>query len=271
MHTRLTTSLGSFMTGQHRLSHGARFDRGFYALNAGIDHTRGERESAAYRSQDGSVGIGYDLSSAWKTSLQGRYGHFHVEDPGTLQAPLANSYANVGRGGFSLNLDNAYSHTWGYTRFYASRGRHVITDGFRSVDSTTGTRILQSFSLTPAAHPGGRLGRRVLWRARHQRQLAAGLRRASNQDRRRLLTGAVERRRAASVERGTALREQQHLRQHRGSGIRGKLQVEKRLHARRGRGTRIPESDHPRAVLVPGSQSVAQARKTLELPGDCAG
>ena len=117
MHTRLTTSLGSFMTGQHRLSHGAKFDRGFYALNAGIDHTRGERESAAYRSQDGSVGIGYDLSSAWKTSLQGRYGHFHVEDPGALQTPLANSYANVGRGGFSLNLDNAYSRTWGYSRF----------------------------------------------------------------------------------------------------------------------------------------------------------
>lgn len=149
MHTRLTTSLGSFMTGQHRLSHGAKFDRGFYALNAGIDHTRGERESAAYRSQDGSVGIGYDLTSAWKTSLQGRYGHFHLEDPGALQTPLANSYANVGRGGFSLNLDNAYRRTWGYSRFYASRGRHVITDGFRSVDSTTGARILQSFSLTP--------------------------------------------------------------------------------------------------------------------------
>ena len=147
-HTRLSSSLGSFLTGQHRLTHGTQFEKGFYTFDAAIDHSRGERNSAAYRSQDASLGMGYDLSAAWKASLQGRYGHFHVKDPGPLTAPLANSYANVGRGGFTLALDNAYSRTWGYMRFYSSHGLHIITDGFRSVDSTTGVRVLQSFSLT---------------------------------------------------------------------------------------------------------------------------
>jgi iron complex outermembrane receptor protein len=147
MHTRLSSSLGSFLTGQHRLAHGTAFERGFYSVHAGIDHTRGERTSAAYRSKDISVGAGYDLTPAWRTSVQGRFGHFHVEDPGPVTAPLAGSFARVGRGGGSLNLDNAYQRTWGYARFFSSHGRHIITDGFRSVDSTTGARALQSFAL----------------------------------------------------------------------------------------------------------------------------
>lgn len=148
-HTRLTSSLGSYYTGQHRLSHGTRFDRAFLTVHAGLDHTSGERVSSDYRSKDLALGAGYDLSNAWKFSLQGRYGHFHVEDPGPITAPLANSYARVGRGGFNLNLDNAYSRTWGYARFFRSQGRHFITDGFRSVDSNTGARAMQTIALSP--------------------------------------------------------------------------------------------------------------------------
>ncbi len=147
-HTRLSSSLGSFLTGQHRLAHGTRWEKTFYTLHAGTDHTRGERTGAAYRSKDAALGFGRDLSSAWRTSLQGRYGHFHVEDPGPLTAPLVGNFARVGRGGFSFNLDNGYGRTWGYTRLFSSHGRHIITDGFRSVDSTTGLRLHQSFALT---------------------------------------------------------------------------------------------------------------------------
>jgi outer membrane cobalamin receptor len=183
--TRLSSSLGSFLTGQHRLSHGTQFEKGFYTLHAGLDHTRGDRKSAAYRSQDAALGAGLDLSRAWKTSIQGRYGHFYVEDPGPVTAPLAGSYAAVGRGGFSFNLDNAYERTWGYARFYSSHGRHVITDGFRSVDSTTGVRVQQSFSLssrftldagTEAVSYGGRANN-ILSRldyGEHHIQTAAG-------------------------------------------------------------------------------------------------
>jgi outer membrane receptor protein involved in Fe transport len=67
MSTRLTTSLGSFYTGQHRLSHGAAFRRGYYSLNAGVSHTSGDRPGSAFRDQDGTVTAGYDLSRslAW--------------------------------------------------------------------------------------------------------------------------------------------------------------------------------------------------------------
>ena len=149
IHTRLMSSFGSFYTGQHRLSHGGRFERGFYSLNAGLSHTRGERPSSAFRDQDGTLTAGYDLSRVWRASLQGRYGHFHVEDPGPVEAPLANSYARVGRGGFSANLDNTASRVWGTFRYYSSYGNHYITDGFRSTDRTTGFRVDQNFAPAP--------------------------------------------------------------------------------------------------------------------------
>lgn len=150
MSTRLTSGLGSYLTGQHRLAHGARLGRSFYSLTAGLAHTRGDRPGSAFRNQDGSAAVGRDFSDRWRASLDVRYGHFHVEDPGPETAPLSNSYARVGRGGFSLNLDNAGGRTWGYTRVYSSLGNHYITDGFRSVDRATGVRVDQNVALTPS-------------------------------------------------------------------------------------------------------------------------
>jgi iron complex outermembrane receptor protein len=147
MSTRLTTSLGSFYTGQHRLSHGAAFRRSYYSLNAGVSHTSGDRPGSAFRDQDGTVTAGYDLSRVWRGSLEGRYGHFHVEDPGPISAPLSSSYADVGRGGFSVNLNNTTARVWGYIRAYSSYGRHFITDGFRSTDRTTGLRVDENIAL----------------------------------------------------------------------------------------------------------------------------
>ena len=197
MSTRLTTSLGSFYTGQHTLAHGARFNRGFYSLNAGIQHTSGDRPSSDFRNQDGTLTAGYDLSPVWRASIEGRYGHFHVEDPGPLTTPLNNSYANVGRGGFTTNFDNTSSRMWGYIRTYSSHGLHYITDGFRSVDRTTGFRVDENVALSRGAtlefgsdvvNFGGR-ARNVLQRlnyGEHDITVAAGFARGQWISRRRL-------------------------------------------------------------------------------------
>jgi outer membrane cobalamin receptor len=147
--TRLMTSLGSYLTGQHRFAHGARWKRGFYSFTAGVSHTDGDRPNSAFHSEDSTLAVGYDLSERWKTSLEGRYGYFHVADPGPVSAPLTASYAAVGRGGFSANLDNTSGRTWGYVRLYSSYGRNFITDGFRSVDSMNGLRVEQTVALAP--------------------------------------------------------------------------------------------------------------------------
>lgn len=146
--TRLTSSLGSWWTTQHRLNHAASFARGFYSLNAGYSGTSGERPSSDFRNPDGTFTFGRDLSDQWKFSLESRYGFFHVEDPGTILAPLQGSYARVGRGGYSLNLNNAYGRSHGYIRQYGAWGRHFITDGFRSTDSLHGLRAMQTFLLS---------------------------------------------------------------------------------------------------------------------------
>ena len=164
-HTELTTVLGSYYTGQHRLKHGARIGRGFYNFTAGIEHTNGERENSSFRNQDGTLALGYDFSKVWKASAQGRYGHFNGEDPGTVGAPVAGQWSGVGRGGISVSLNNSTGRTWGDWQFFSSHGHHLISDGFRSVDSTTGFRLHQNFVVASRltidggaemAHYGGR-------------------------------------------------------------------------------------------------------------------
>jgi iron complex outermembrane receptor protein len=148
-HTDLMASLGSYYTGQYRLTNGAQFGRWFYNATAGLGHTNGARPDSAFRDQDGTLALGYDLSQRWRTSLEGRYGHFYVEDPGTVEEPLVGNWSRVGRGGFSWDLDNTGSHTWGLARVYSSFGHNMIYDGFRSVDNSVGARVQQSFLVAP--------------------------------------------------------------------------------------------------------------------------
>ena len=148
-HTDLVASLGSYYTGQYRLTNGAQFGRWFYNLTGGLGHTNGARPDSAFRDQDGTLALGYDLSQRWRTSLEGRYGHFYVEDPGTVDDPLVGNWSRVGRGGFSWDLDNAGGHTWGLARVYSSFGHNMIYDGFRSVDNSMGVRVQQSFLVAP--------------------------------------------------------------------------------------------------------------------------
>jgi outer membrane cobalamin receptor len=149
MHTSLVASLGSYYTGQYRLTNGAQGRRGYYHLTAGVAHTNGARPESAFRNQDGTLALGYDLSPSWRTSVRGRYGHFYVEDPGRVQAPVSGNWARVGRGGFSWDLDNSGSRTWGMARVYSSSGHHMLYDGFRSVDNALGARVQQSFLVGP--------------------------------------------------------------------------------------------------------------------------
>jgi outer membrane cobalamin receptor len=149
VHTDLVASLGSYYTGQYRLMNGARLGRWLYNLTAGLGHTNGARSNSAFRDQDGTLALGHDLSQSWRTSLEGRYGHFYVEDPGTVDDPLVGNWSRVGRGGFSWDLDNTGSHTWGLARVYSSFGHNMIYDGFRSVDNSVGVRVQQSFLVAP--------------------------------------------------------------------------------------------------------------------------
>ena len=147
-HTELSTSLGSYWTGQYRLKHGAAFDRWFYHVTAGVDHTNGHRPASHFRNQDGTLALGRRLTSVWRTTLRGRYGHFVVEDPGPVGRPPGD-WASVGRGGFSWNFLNDGGRAWGALRAFGSWGHHHISDGWRSNDRTVGARIHEHFLFSP--------------------------------------------------------------------------------------------------------------------------
>lgn len=146
-HTELTASLGSYYTGQDRLSHGGQISRFYYGISSGIEHTNGNRDNSSFRNQDGTVNLSYDLTPDWRASLQGRYGHFNIEDPGTMQAPTPGHWSRVGRGGFTASLENRADQAWGAVRFFSSYGHHMLYDGFRSVDNNTGFRAQETLAL----------------------------------------------------------------------------------------------------------------------------
>jgi outer membrane cobalamin receptor len=145
-HTELTASIGSYYTGQDRLRHTGQLGRFHYGLAAGIDHTNGDRENSSFRNQDGALNFSYELTPVWEASLEGQYGHFNVEDPGTIQAPAPGQWSRVGRGGFSASLRNLTEQAWGSILFFSSHGHHMLYDGFRSVDSNTGFRVMETFA-----------------------------------------------------------------------------------------------------------------------------
>ncbi len=144
-HTELTTSLGSYYTGQYRLRHSGQLKRFQYQVAGGIGHTNGHRENSAFRDQDGTLQISYRMTPVWKVALAGRYGHFTVEDPGPVQAPTPGEWAKVGRGGYSIGLENRTEKSHGSVRFFSSYGHHMLSDGFRSVDNNIGFRMEQTF------------------------------------------------------------------------------------------------------------------------------
>ena len=143
-HARLSSSIGSYATGQHRAAFARAGERRYLRLTAAVDHTAGDRPESAYRGETVTLGTGATLSPTWKAGLEARFTDFRVEDPGPVTAPLVGRSATVDRGGFSVDLNNATPRTWGYGRVYGSFGHHVITDGFRSTDRTLGLRIQQS-------------------------------------------------------------------------------------------------------------------------------
>jgi iron complex outermembrane receptor protein len=147
--TRLTAGLGSFLTGQYRLTNGGVMGRLFYNVTAGVSHTNGDRSYSHFREGDTSLSLGYDFSDHWKASLDGRYGRFYVEDPGPVDDASQANFATVGRGGFSAGANNTYGRTYGYIRVFGGYGRNFISDGFRSTDDATGVRAAQSFVLNP--------------------------------------------------------------------------------------------------------------------------
>jgi outer membrane cobalamin receptor len=147
--TRLTASLGSFLTGQYRLANGGTLGRFSYNFTGGVSHTDGDRDDSHFREGDTSLSLGYEFSNHWKGTLDGRYGWFYVEDPGPVGDPSEANSATVGRGGFSASAIDTYGWTYGYVRVFGSYGRNFISDGFRSTDDATGVRADQTFVLNP--------------------------------------------------------------------------------------------------------------------------
>jgi hypothetical protein len=147
--TEFTSTLGAYYTGQHRFSHGGQFDRFNYNLASGVEHTNGDRPNSSFRNQDGSARFGYQIGSGWRLSLDSRYAHFVVEDPGTVSQPQAGQWSRVGRGGYAVALHNMTGKTLGSIQFFSSYGHHMIYDGFRSVDNNTGVRVDQTLQVRP--------------------------------------------------------------------------------------------------------------------------
>ncbi|MEO0079424.1 MAG: TonB-dependent receptor [candidate division WOR-3 bacterium] len=133
--------LGSFRTIHGRLSFGTRQERfqTLMALDKAI--SQGHLPNSQFNGNDLALRAGYNLSSALKLDFTGKFftGVKHepkgVNDPETLVAKGWNRYD---RGGLDLtaNLDAPFIN--GFLKLYRTFGEHRFSDGWHSLDNTSG-------------------------------------------------------------------------------------------------------------------------------------
>ncbi len=119
MKTELTSAYGTFGHQEQRLSHGARFSRGAYQVNASYDADTGHRKNSAYYGKDVTGKFEFEPGDAQRLTLNaGRY-QSATGLPGSVSSPDADDDQRNARNTFDLVWKMGSDETAGLeTRVY---------------------------------------------------------------------------------------------------------------------------------------------------------
>ena len=122
--------LGSY--GTYRASFSDNYKKGRFtsSISLGHDSTDGHRDNSAFRSTNGMINLGYQLSDAWKAGARVSLMNAYSENPGTVDAPMFDAWSDIVRGMATLSLENNYDRTSGNIDLYFNYGDHTINDGY---------------------------------------------------------------------------------------------------------------------------------------------
>ncbi len=157
-HGRGRLLYGSYNTQKYMLNAGGK--KGKFNGYASINHDRtdGQRPHSEFYITNGYTKLGYDFSSHWNVSGNIILAKFESNNPGTIQNPMNENWAEALRGTYSLSLQNSYEKANGAIQAFYNFGNHKINDGykngeppldylFRSDDYNAGAALYESFHL----------------------------------------------------------------------------------------------------------------------------
>ncbi len=96
------------------------------------DRTDGHRPNSAFRSRNGGLRLGYELSKNWSLNATGSLMNAYSQNPGDIDAPMIAGWSDVTRGVAGLSVDNDYGWTSGSISLSYSGGKHVVDDGYKA-------------------------------------------------------------------------------------------------------------------------------------------
>ena len=101
-------------------------------LSINHDRTDGHRENSAFHITNGFGKVGYAFSDHWRVSGEVMAAKFKTNNPGTVQTPAVDNWADVLRITYSLSLENDYGKTSGGIKAFYNYGDHEVNDGWRN-------------------------------------------------------------------------------------------------------------------------------------------
>ena len=117
--------------GTYRVNFSDTYKKGRFtsSVSVGHDGTKGHRDNSAFKSTNGLINLGYQLSDAWKAGARVSLMNAYSENPGTVDAPMFDAWTDIVRGMATLSLENSYERTQGNIDLYFNYGDHTINDG----------------------------------------------------------------------------------------------------------------------------------------------
>jgi outer membrane cobalamin receptor len=118
---------------------GVRFSLNHY-------HTNGHRPNSAFTITNGALRGSAHLNDFFTFSADANVSAFRTFDPGTVAAPLSNSWVDITRGSSGVALENHHGPFSGAVKAFFNWGRHDIFDGFHSTDNNVGVLLYQGWT-----------------------------------------------------------------------------------------------------------------------------
>ncbi|NOZ48023.1 MAG: TonB-dependent receptor [Chlorobi bacterium] len=137
---------GSYNTQKYMISGG--YKKGNFDIYASVNHdkTDGHRDSSAFDIVNGYIKANYKINEHYKVNADYSLAKFKSQDPG-MEGFFAGEEINIMRGKTAFSVENNYKKVTGALKIYMNYGEHNITDGFHSLDHSSGVMFYQGLKL----------------------------------------------------------------------------------------------------------------------------
>ncbi|MDR0541600.1 MAG: TonB-dependent receptor [Dysgonamonadaceae bacterium] len=156
-HGQARTLYGSYETWKIMGNAGYKKDKFNAMVSLNRDRSSGHRENSAFHINNGYIKLGYEFSERWNVSGNAIIADFRVENPGTVNVPAIENWAEALRTTYSIALNNKYETMNGAIQAFYNTGQHKINDGWKngapreylffSSDFNRGIALFESFLL----------------------------------------------------------------------------------------------------------------------------